>query len=94
MSGNRAGSAWAAATTRSEGSGRVNPAGLDSRAMRIFPPLARDVSRLAEMVRDVLTGLRAEIWLIVREELKSQPHVRAFADFLAEDLRRALAEFA
>ena len=38
--------------------------------------------------------LKAEIWLIVREELKSEPHIRAFADFLAEDLRRALAAFA
>ena len=38
--------------------------------------------------------LKAEIWLIIREELKSEPHVRVFADFLAEDLRRALAAFA
>ena len=38
--------------------------------------------------------LKAEIWLIVREELKGQPHVRAFADFLAEDLRKTLAEAA
>jgi DNA-binding transcriptional LysR family regulator len=38
--------------------------------------------------------LTAEIWLIVREELKGQPHVRAFTEFLAEDLRKVLATFA
>ena len=27
--------------------------------------------------------LNAEMWLIVREEVKAHPHVRAFADFLA-----------
>jgi DNA-binding transcriptional LysR family regulator len=27
--------------------------------------------------------LRSELWLIVREEIKAQPHVRAFTDFLA-----------
>ena len=35
--------------------------------------------------------LRAEMWLIVREELKGQPHVRAFTDFLADYIRRTLA---
>ncbi len=38
--------------------------------------------------------LRAELWLIVREEIRGQPHVRAFADFLAEDIRRTLARSA
>lgn len=36
--------------------------------------------------------LRAEMWLIVREELKNQPHVRAFTDFLAGYIRQTLAE--
>jgi DNA-binding transcriptional LysR family regulator len=33
--------------------------------------------------------LLSEFWLIVREEVKSAPHVRAFADFLAERLYEA-----
>lgn len=36
--------------------------------------------------------LMAEMWLIVREELKAQPHVRAFVDYLAEYVRRTLSE--
>jgi DNA-binding transcriptional LysR family regulator len=36
--------------------------------------------------------LRAEIWLIVREEIKAQPHIRAFTDFLADYVRDELAE--
>lgn len=36
--------------------------------------------------------LRAELWLIVREELKGQPHVRAFTDFLAAHVKTTLAE--
>lgn len=36
--------------------------------------------------------LRAEMWLIVRESLKGEPHVRAFTDFLADYIRRTLAE--
>lgn len=36
--------------------------------------------------------LRAELWLIVREELKAQPHVRAFTDFLAAHVKTTLAE--
>ena len=35
--------------------------------------------------------LRDELWLIVREELKNEPHVRAFADFLASYVRDAFA---
>ena len=35
--------------------------------------------------------LRDELWLIVREELKSEPHVRAFTDFLASYVREAFA---
>ena len=31
--------------------------------------------------------LKAELWLIVREELKTEPHVRAFVDFLANYVR-------
>lgn len=31
-----------------------------------------------------LTELDSEIWLIVREDMRHTPHVRAFADFLAE----------
>lgn len=36
--------------------------------------------------------LRAELWLIVREELKGQPHVRAFTGFLTRYIRQTLAE--
>lgn len=32
--------------------------------------------------------LRSEMWLIVREELKAAPHVRALADFLARHVMR------
>jgi DNA-binding transcriptional LysR family regulator len=31
--------------------------------------------------------LRSEVWLIVREEIKAQPHVRALTDFLASYIR-------
>lgn len=34
--------------------------------------------------------LRAEMWLIVREDLKAQPHIRAFTDFLAGYIRETL----
>jgi DNA-binding transcriptional LysR family regulator len=36
--------------------------------------------------------LRAEMWLIVREDLKDQRHVRAFTEFLAGYIRATLAE--
>lgn len=35
--------------------------------------------------------LRAEMWLIVREDLKGQPHVRAFTDYLTRYIRGTLA---
>jgi DNA-binding transcriptional LysR family regulator len=35
--------------------------------------------------------ISSEMWLIVRESLKNQPHVRAFADFLAAYAKQALA---
>ena len=35
--------------------------------------------------------LRDELWLIVREELKNEPHVRAVTDFLASYVRDAFA---
>lgn len=34
-----------------------------------------------------LPELDSELWLIVREDLRAAPHVRAFADFLAEFVR-------
>ena len=36
--------------------------------------------------------LRDELWLIVREELKNEPHVRALTDFLASYVREAFAD--
>jgi DNA-binding transcriptional LysR family regulator len=38
--------------------------------------------------------LTVEMWLIVREDLKSTPHVRAFADFLAAHVHSVRAELA
>lgn len=35
--------------------------------------------------------LKAEMWLIVREAIKTQPHVRALVDFLADYVRKTLA---
>jgi DNA-binding transcriptional LysR family regulator len=35
--------------------------------------------------------LKAELWLIIREELKAEPHVRAFADYLANYVRGTCA---
>ena len=35
--------------------------------------------------------LRDELWLIVREELKNEPHVRALTDFLASYIRDSFA---
>lgn len=39
-------------------------------------------------------GLRSELWLIVREEIKAQPHVRALADFLASYIRDTMSNAA
>jgi DNA-binding transcriptional LysR family regulator len=36
--------------------------------------------------------LSAELWLIVREEIKAHPHVRAFADYLACYIRETLTK--
>lgn len=36
--------------------------------------------------------IRAEMWLIVRDELKDERHVRAFTDFLADYIRKTLAD--
>jgi DNA-binding transcriptional LysR family regulator len=36
--------------------------------------------------------LKAEFWLIVREEIKAQPHIRAFTDFLANYIWDELAD--
>jgi len=36
--------------------------------------------------------LRAEMYLVVREDLRRQPHVRAFVDFLVEFIRATMAE--
>lgn len=46
-----------------------------------------------ELVRCFLPPpeLRAELWLIVREAIKSQPHVRALADFLAGYVRNTMS---
>lgn len=35
--------------------------------------------------------IRSEMWLIVRESLRNEPHVRAFADFLADYIRKTHA---
>jgi hypothetical protein len=35
--------------------------------------------------------LRSELWLIVREEIKAQPHVRALTDFLASYIRDTMS---
>lgn len=35
--------------------------------------------------------LEDELWLIVREDIKSQPHIRALTDFLADYIRRTLS---
>ena len=45
--------------------------------LRCFPPIRE---------------LDAEVWLIIREEIRHAPHVRAFVDFLAAHLRARLAE--
>jgi hypothetical protein len=34
------------------------------------------------------------LWVIVREDVKSAPHVRAFAEFLADQIQRMRAELA
>lgn len=36
--------------------------------------------------------INAEMWLIVREELKAQPHVRTFTDFLASYVRATIVK--
>jgi DNA-binding transcriptional LysR family regulator len=49
-----------------------------------------------ELVRclPALPELDAEVWLIVREDIKSAPHVRAFTDFLAAQMQGLRASFA
>lgn len=39
-------------------------------------------------------GLCSELWLIVREEIKAQPHVRALTDFLANYIRDTMTSTA
>jgi DNA-binding transcriptional LysR family regulator len=34
-----------------------------------------------------LPGMTSQVWMIVREDLKAAPHVRAFTDFLAKHIR-------
>ena len=36
--------------------------------------------------------LKAEIWLVVREDVKDQPHIRAFTELLAHHVRETLTE--
>jgi NHLM bacteriocin system ABC transporter ATP-binding protein len=55
---------WARGAWRDRRGEPLNPQGVDSRAVRVFPPLAHDLSRFGGMARDVLAGLRSEIWLI------------------------------
>lgn len=38
--------------------------------------------------------LRSELWLMVREEIKAQPHVRALTDFLASYIRDTMSSAA
>jgi DNA-binding transcriptional LysR family regulator len=45
--------------------------------MRCFPPVDE---------------LAAELWLIIREDVRQAPHIRAFVDFLAAHLRARLAD--
>jgi DNA-binding transcriptional LysR family regulator len=49
----------------------------EAELVRCFPPLA---------------DVRSELWLIVREALKTAPHVRAFADFLADYIKRTMGQ--
>jgi DNA-binding transcriptional LysR family regulator len=39
-------------------------------------------------------GVDSEMWMIVREEVKSVPHVRAFADFLAAQIQHMRGQLA
>jgi DNA-binding transcriptional LysR family regulator len=39
-------------------------------------------------------GLTSEMWLIVREEIKAQPHVRALTEFLASYIRDTMSSAA
>jgi DNA-binding transcriptional LysR family regulator len=41
-----------------------------------------------------IAGLDSEMWLIVREDVKSAPHVRAFADFLASRIQKMRGKLA
>jgi DNA-binding transcriptional LysR family regulator len=54
----------------------------------ILPCLIGDAE--ADLVRCLppIGELDSEMWMIVREDVKSAPHVRAFADFLAAQIQR------
>lgn len=56
-----------------------------------LPALAADLEPALVRCLDVPAECRSELWLIVREQMKSRPHIRAFADFLASYVRRELS---
>ncbi|MDP3740391.1 MAG: LysR family transcriptional regulator [Hyphomonadaceae bacterium] len=57
-----------------------------------LPTVIGDVEPELQRCFEPPKELVSELWLIVREEIKAHPHVRAFADFLACYIRETLVE--
>jgi DNA-binding transcriptional LysR family regulator len=59
-----------------------------------LPCIAGDADQDLLRCLPPIPELDSELWLIVREDVKSAPHVRAFAEFLADQIHGMRAELA
>ena len=59
-----------------------------------LPCIAGDADQDLVRCLPPIAELDSELWLIVREDVKSAPHVRAFAEFLADQIHGMRAELA
>jgi len=55
--------------------------------LAVLPCVLADTAPELVQCMPPLTGMTSQIWMIIREDLKAAPHVRAFTDFLAEHMR-------
>jgi DNA-binding transcriptional LysR family regulator len=60
----------------------------------MLPCLIGDADTELHRCLPPVEGLDSEMWLIVRQEIRSAPHVRAFADFLAANIQSMRGQLA
>jgi DNA-binding transcriptional LysR family regulator len=60
----------------------------------MLPCLIGDTDTELHRCLPPVEGLDSEMWLIVRQEIRSAPHVRAFADFLAANIQSMRGQLA